>query len=581
MSSESRPSTPPHHPNFGVRMSSESIKRSVRHVLPDTARIEVEALPSLKSFNNRVYYLECHKESQTGNNEAHVDELVLKINGRGFGSEKVQNEVSCLRLLEHFCPEIPAPRAIAWSQDGFTLDTKDAPHGEMKLSALDGTSSGWILMTKVPGTPIELSALSDNDRFQLATQLADYVTTWRRNIPPQNFAGNISFQEMACQPDIRIPGSNPDSEMQLFIRGMLGEELHCQQGIASLTEYYRLRIENKMKTLETNKTFAPNRDLMQPLDAFLQQDFPTIKALNTKEDSFVFTHYDLSPRNILVSGQPPQITGIVDFEFSGFFPPLDEFLNDCIANNGDWPKDMYEVYLKRLECNGIPTPLEGRKKEDWEQMALMEEFVGKIAPWWLPGEFQGEQLEQELRKVKSRVEIVSTNLFAKYPSRSFRIGLQSTRLQFAECPHFATKSSLLMLAALVASLFCLCWGESTRDRVSSAKPPGRDSEFAIADCIMSQYMLGPLEELPTYGSMTSPDSAIIKTTTREDLYPTVNSGSEIERNSPDQSLKDQIDELLAILRDFRSFITPAFPGARRVVIAISLLSLLRECIGAA
>ncbi|KAI1012166.1 hypothetical protein LB503_004687 [Fusarium chuoi] len=335
MSSESRPSTPPHHPNFGVRMSGESINRLVRHVLSDTTRIEVEALPSMKSFNNRIYYLKCHRESHSGSDAVHVDDLVLKINGRGFGSEKVQNEVSCLRLLEHFCPEIPAPRAIAWSQDGFTIVTKGAQHGDMKLGAVDETTSGWILMTKVPGTPIELSALSNDDRFQLATQLADYVSIWRRNIPPQNFAGNVSFQQMTCQPDIRIPGSNPDSEMQLFIRGMLGEELDCQHGITSLTEYYRLRIENKMRTLETNKTFAPNSDLIRPLDAFIQQDFPTIKALDAKDNSFVFTHYDLSPRNILVSGQPPQITGIVDFEFSGFFPPLDEFLNDCIANNGD------------------------------------------------------------------------------------------------------------------------------------------------------------------------------------------------------------------------------------------------------
>ncbi|KAI1041094.1 hypothetical protein LB505_005869 [Fusarium chuoi] len=402
MSSESRPSTPPHHPNFGVRMSSESINRLVRHLLPDTTRIEVEALPSLKSFNNRIYYLECHRESHSDSDAVRVDELVLKINGRGFGSEKVQNEVSCLRLLEHFCPEIPAPRTIAWSQDGFTIDTKDAQHGDMKLSAVDETTSGWILMTKVPGKPIELSALSNDDRFQLATQLADYVTIWRRTVPPQSFAGNISFHQMACQPDIRIPGSNPDSEMQLFIRGMLGEELRCQHGIASLANYYKLRIQNKMGTLVTKETFAPNRDLIQPLDAFLRQDFLAIKALNTKDDSFVFTHYDLSPRNILVSGQPPRITGIVDFEFSGFFPPLDEFLNDCIANDGDWPKDMYEVYLKRLECNGIPTPFGGINKEDWEQMALLEELVEKIAPWWLPGEFQGEQLEQELRKVKSR-----------------------------------------------------------------------------------------------------------------------------------------------------------------------------------
>ncbi|KAF4422132.1 kinase-like domain [Fusarium acutatum] len=402
MSSESRPSTPPHHPNFGVRMSRESIERLVRHILPDTTHIEVEALPSFKSFNNRIYYLQYHKESQNGNDASHVDELVLKINGRGFGSEKVQNEVSCLHLLEHFCPDIPAPRTIAWSQDGLAIDAKDARDGEVKLNGVDETLSGWILMTRVLGKPIDLSALSNDDKFHLATQLADYVTNWRRNVPPQSFAGNISFHQMYCQPEIKIPSSNSANEMQFLIRGMLGEELHCQDGIASLAEYYKLRIKNKMGTLVTNKTFAPNRDLIQPLETFIQQGLPALRALNTRDDSFVFTHYDLSPRNILVSGQPPQITGIVDFEFSGFFPPLDEFLNDCIANNGDWPKDMYEAYLKRLECNGIPTPLGGIEKDYWEEMALLEELVEKIAPWWLPGEFHGEQLEQELNKVKSR-----------------------------------------------------------------------------------------------------------------------------------------------------------------------------------
>ncbi|EXA36817.1 hypothetical protein FOVG_12699 [Fusarium oxysporum f. sp. pisi HDV247] len=410
MSSDPRPSTPPHHPNFGVRMSSESINRLVRHVLPDITHIELEALPSLKSFNNRIYYLQCHRESQNGNEVAHIDELVVKINGRGFGSEKIQNEVSCLRLLEHFCPEIPAPHAIAWSQDGLTIDTKDAQRGEVKLNVMDDSPGGWILMTRVPGKPINLSALSNDDKFHLATQLADHVTNWRRDVPPQSFTGNICFHEMDYQPDVTIPSSNSAIEMQFLIRGMLGEELHCQDGIASLAEYYKLRIENKMKTLQTNETFAPNRDLMQPLQDFIRQVLPTVSGLNTKDDLFVFTHYDVSPRNVLVSGQPPQITGIVDFEFSGFFPPLDEFLNDCIANDGDWPKDMYDVYLKRLESNGIPTPLVGIKKDHWEQMALLEELVEKIAPWWLPGEFQGEQMEQELKKVMSRVEKILKKL---------------------------------------------------------------------------------------------------------------------------------------------------------------------------
>ncbi|KAF4947162.1 hypothetical protein FGADI_10618 [Fusarium gaditjirri] len=413
MSFNLRPSTPPHHPKFGVRMSTESICHLVRHILPDIAHIEVEALPSLKSFNNRIYYVKYRTNFQTANDTAHIDELVLKINGRGFGPEKIQNEVSCLRLLEHYCPEVPAPRAIAWSQDGLTIYARDAQHGDMKLSGVGETQSGWILMTKVPGNPIDLPALNDDDKCYLAAQLADHVTNWRRNVPPQNFAGNICFHQMGnlnCHPDIIIPRPDDGIEVQFLIRGMLGEELQCQDGIASLSDYYKLRTQNKMKTLAMNETFAPNMDLTRPLERFIRQDLPAIKALDTKDDSFVFTHYDLSPRNILVSGQPPQITGIVDFEFSGFFPSLGEFLNDCIANDGDWPKDMYETYLKRLGSNGIPTPLEGIKKDHWEQMELLEGLVEKIAPWWLPGGFQGEELEQELKKIKSGVEEILRKL---------------------------------------------------------------------------------------------------------------------------------------------------------------------------
>ncbi|KAF5547556.1 kinase-like domain-containing protein [Fusarium phyllophilum] len=471
MSSKSRPSTPPHHPNFGVRMSRESVDRLVRHILPDTTHIEVEALPSLKSFNNRIYYLQCHRKSQSSNDATYIDELVLKINGRGFGSEKIQNEVSCLRLLEHFCPEIPTPRALAWSQDGLTIDTKVVQHGEVKLSGADESPSGRILMTRVPGKPINLSTLSDDDKFHLATQLADYVTNWRRNVLPQRFAGNISFHQMGCQPDIEIPSSNT---ARFLIRGMLGEELFCQDGL------------------------------------------PALKTLNTKDDSFVFTHYDLSPRNILVSGQPPQIIGIVDFEFSGFFPPLDEFLNDCIANNGDWPKDMYEAYLKRLESNGISTPLEGIKNDHWEQMALLEELVQKIAPWWLPG------------------------------------------IRFA---HFG-----------YATVRGLCWGDSTGDSLFSSNPPDPDSEFAleIANGYISRVMFTPSEDLPkTYGSMTSPQDSTT-TSTHEDLSPTDNGKLEPAQTSAKKSLEDQIDNLLAILRDIRSFIMPAYPGAGRIVIIISI-----------
>ncbi|PTB41733.1 uncharacterized protein TrAFT101_009653 [Trichoderma asperellum] len=83
-------------------------------------------------------------------------------------------------------------------------------------------------------------------------------------------------------------------------------------------------------------------------------------------DTFQFTHYDLFPRNILVTGSPPRITGIVDWEFPGFFPPVDEFLDDWL-DGGDWPKEFYVAYLKRLEENGVATPAKSVRGDGWQK----------------------------------------------------------------------------------------------------------------------------------------------------------------------------------------------------------------------
>ncbi|PNP76538.1 hypothetical protein FNYG_09957 [Fusarium nygamai] len=80
--------------------------------------------------------------------------------------------------------------------------------------------------------------------------------------------------------------------------------------------------------------------------------------------------------------------------------------------------------------------------------------------------------------------------------------------------------------------------------------------------------------------MTPPqDSAA--TSTHQDLCPTFDGKLDPGRTSPKKSLEDQVDDLLAILRDIQSFIMSAFPGAGRIVIIISIFSLLQERIGAA
>src|SRR5271155_2008118 len=80
--------------------------------------------------------------------------------------------------------------------------------------------------------------------------------------------------------------------------------------------------------------------------------------------AMTFTHYDFSPCNILVSeGSPPLITGILDFEFADFFPNKEEFTNNAIANDQDWPEAAYRAFLEELEKLGERTPLRGIDQE--------------------------------------------------------------------------------------------------------------------------------------------------------------------------------------------------------------------------
>ncbi|KAH7183697.1 kinase-like domain-containing protein [Fusarium flagelliforme] len=400
-----RPSTPPHHPNYGIQMSTDNIRKLVHMALPEVKLADIESLPSFKSYNNRIYFLKCSRHTADAS-DLESEEFVLKINGRDFKGDKIENEVSCLRLLEKICPGIPVPRMIAWSQDGSKMAVARSDGSGMEEQHFEGNTGGWILMTRVPGEPIDLTEHKKERLADLAVQLADHVTDWRNNIPRHMNGGSLRFQEdeyKNSRPDItltdsREPGAN------LVIRGILGEGICCLDPIATVGDYYKVLMEHKLRTLETNETFEPNRGLVAPVRRFMHEILPAMSSLNTGADTFVFTHYDLSPRNVLISGSPPQITGIVDFEFAGFFPALDEFLNDYIENSNDWPKDVYEVYLKRLEENGVPTPMQSVEKDHWKQVYLLQQLVQNIAPWYLPGKYQGEGLEQELNKSKVLVE---------------------------------------------------------------------------------------------------------------------------------------------------------------------------------
>lgn len=243
--------------------------------------------------------------------------------------------------------------------------------------------------------------LDDAILTDLAKQLGDVVACLRQDISPQKCCGNI------CLPHRKLGEQSVPvvDSTALTIRDIIHEGIEVDEPITTANEYYRLRLTNKLQELENPGTYATNRSLAETLRAFISEQLLHLELTDgdgIPPGEFVLTHYDLSPRNVLVSGQPPCITGVVDFEFAGFFPPVDEFLNEDIVNNGgEWPRAFYEAYLARLHEKGVATPVRGFNSDVWNRNCWLETLVGSVAPWYLPGGWKGEELQAKLREAEA------------------------------------------------------------------------------------------------------------------------------------------------------------------------------------
>ncbi|KAG8420253.1 hypothetical protein J3459_011262 [Metarhizium acridum] len=95
-----------------------------------------------------------------------------------------------------------------------------------------------------------------------------------------------------------------------------------------------------VKEDEFNKYLISNLSHVTPRpvrDAFTRQQ--------RNGHRIVFTHGDLSPRNIIVSND--RIVGLVDWEEAGWFPEYWEYVKFFLrtgAEDGDWPSYAYEIF---------------------------------------------------------------------------------------------------------------------------------------------------------------------------------------------------------------------------------------------
>jgi len=174
------------------------------------------------------------------------------------------------------------------------------------------------------------------------------------------------------------------------------------------------------------------RYVLPVLSAFVNDTLPSLPIFSNENvnSTSLLTSCDLSAQNILVtrpdrppygrdnvsSGQPKaplRLSGIVDWEYAGFFSPVEEFLTaspetfDLVPHPEDGVGDAYaRCVLPALRARGVDTPHDGGSvfTRSWPEAQLLHRLRDHLVPWWMRGLDDSERA----REIKDASRIVSS-----------------------------------------------------------------------------------------------------------------------------------------------------------------------------
>jgi hypothetical protein len=193
------------------------------------------------------------------------DECIYK-----YGTRVKRNEYDAMKLVAE-ATYVPVPRVVQYEQLG---------------------KMGIIAMSVIPGVPLSSTwtTMPSHSRKSVLAQLKGYVAEWRRIAQPAECSGAFVCGAMGgvVSPHVPIPG-----------RRFTGPFLDDPTFRKAIGASYYMHAGRRRTPEEVADALPPS--------------------------SSVLTHCDLVPRNILVYGT--RITGIIDWEFAGWYPEYWEYTN--------------------------------------------------------------------------------------------------------------------------------------------------------------------------------------------------------------------------------------------------------------
>ncbi|KAI0894345.1 kinase-like protein [Annulohypoxylon nitens] len=217
------------------------------------------------------------------------------------GRRVTRNEAKALKLVKEHT-DVPVPELYAFVD--FLHNEQE--HGAMLMESVEGTTLNQVWDT-----------FDDNVKSQICREIWDYVSKLRE-IPRPEELSHI-YQ---CGAD-----GSPSSDVLL-------RDLHSPP--APILDDNALRDRIYERYLHFNGRLYEG----------------TLPDMLPRSSVSVFTHGDLTPRNIIVQGT--RIAGIIDWETAGWFPDYWEYANMMKpSRDRDWMAWMDRTKPKEWDINGI------------------------------------------------------------------------------------------------------------------------------------------------------------------------------------------------------------------------------------
>ncbi|CAF1638079.1 unnamed protein product [Adineta ricciae] len=257
---------------------------------------------------------------------------------------------------------LPIPRVVAYSSD---------KTNEFGLE--------WIVMTRTEGKPLRTSS-HDNDIWTklsmekkklIIDELVGYVKQIHSQIPSAPLIGNYKADgTIGCDNIRKGPWKN-------------------------YREYFNDQLKDKIEILTTDNIFASVRaDVLQAVKEFQSLTLPSFDDLPN-----VFTHNDLGLQNLTVTDDL-QIRGILDWEWSGSYPIVEEYFRSYKPIMYD---EQTRTYLfDQLEKQQIPTP---QTIPRFSLLRKLYDLLQAIVPWYLTSLANPEHPTVEKELVKNRDKV--------------------------------------------------------------------------------------------------------------------------------------------------------------------------------